>query len=138
MKIMVWREKSLNTLPMQYIFDWEEPGTPKRQEISELFCNVHERLKPLFGLDSGGWSFQHKRHYKPLQAADILAWEMNRYMPKTFPQGEREADLESSLHAGFKLLREDQEMDLGFFNKENLDVWYRKIQDHEAKHGIIP
>jgi len=36
MHILQWRVKSLISRPMKYVFDWEEPGTPKRKEISEL------------------------------------------------------------------------------------------------------
>jgi hypothetical protein len=94
MQIHLWRKQSLISHPMQYIFDWEKPGTRKHTEISELMTNVHEKLKPMFGLDTGGFSFQHRQAFKPLQAADILAWQMNAYMPKIYPQGETEADIE--------------------------------------------
>jgi hypothetical protein len=138
MKISLWREKSLMTsLPMQYIFDWEEPGTPKHIEITENFSTVHNALKPLFGLHTGGWGFQRKQFFLPLQSADILAWQMNCYMPKIYPQGETVEAMEKHLHPGFKLLRIDQEMDLAFFNEENLGAWLKRIEDHEAKYGVI-
>jgi hypothetical protein len=134
MRISEWREKSLISLPMQYIFDWEEPGTRKHTEISALMSNVHEKLKPLFGLDNGGFSFQHKNCFKPLQAADILAWQMNSYMPKIYPQGETNFD---QLKYGFAILRADQEMDLGFFSETNMQAWIQRIEKYESEHGVI-
>jgi hypothetical protein len=139
MKISEWREKTppINSLPMQYIFDWENPGTPKRREISEILDNVHEQLKPMFGLDVGGYGFKHKEQFKPLQAADILAWQMNCYMPKIYPHGETEELAEKLLHPGFRILRQDQEMDLGFFSDENMGAWVKRIENYEAEHGVI-
>lgn len=135
MRILDWRIKSQITLPMQYVFDWEEPWTAKHQEISSLMGGVHEKLQPFFGLDGGGFSFQHKEVYKPLQAADVLAWQMNNYMPKIYPQGEREEDMERLLHPGFKLLRMYQEMDLGFFAEPNMKAWVQKIEEYEETYG---
>ena len=98
-------------------FDWEAPGTPKHIEISAMMGNFHERLRPLFGLDTGGFSFQRRQFFKPLQAADILAWQMNSYIPKIYPQGELNFD---KLHAGFRILRQDQEMNIGFFSESDM------------------
>lgn len=139
MKISEWRDKTppLNTFPMQYIFDWETPGTPKLLEVSSTLGNVHEKLKPMFGLDTGGFSFQHKGQFKPLQAADILAWQMNTYMPKIYPRGETLELAEKLLHPGFRLLRQDQEMDLGFFKEENMGAWVKRIEEYESEHGVI-
>jgi len=137
MKIWEWREKSLITHPMQYIFDWEKPGSLKHTEISNLLGGVHPELQPLFGLDTGGYSFQRRAAFKPLQAADILAWQMNSFMPKIYPQGESWETIDSVLHPGFRILREDQEMDLGFFTEHNLGQWLQRIEKYEAEHGVI-
>lgn len=136
MQISVWREKSLNSLPMQYFFDWEEPGTSKRIEISNTLDNVHEQLQPLFGLHTGGYGFQKKKNFKPLQAADILAWQMNNYIPKIYPEGETQENMKQ-LHPGFRLLRQDQEMNLGFFSETNMAAWTARIEKYETEHGVI-
>ena len=134
MQISEWRAKSLISLPMQYIFDWETPGSPKHAEISAMMSNVHERLRPLFGLDAGGFSFQRRQFSKPLQAADILAWQMNRYIPRIYPQGEINFD---ALHAGFRILRKDQEMNIGYFSESNMQAWINRILGYEEKYGVI-
>jgi hypothetical protein len=135
LQIYMWREQSCNSLPMQYIFDWETPGTPKRIEISRLMETVHEKLRPMFGLDTGGFSFQHKEVFKPLQAADILAWEMNAYIPKIYPDGESDFD---KVHPNFRLLRENQDLNLGFYNSKNMQAWLDMVLEFETKHGIVP
>ena len=121
---------------MQYIFDWEKPGTPKHLEITQLMTNVHDKVKPLFGLDTGGFSFQPRDKFKPLQAADILAWQMNAYMPKIYPRAETEEDLKK-LHPGFLALRADQEVTLGFYTQSNLQAWLDQVIEFEATQGII-
>jgi hypothetical protein len=65
-----------------------------------------------------GYGFERKEIFKPLQAADILAWQMRSYMRKIWPLGKDDI---SFCHPGFRLLREDQEVDLGFFTKEQID-----------------
>jgi hypothetical protein len=122
---------------MRYIFDWETPGSSKRLEITELMTNVHEKVKPLFGLDTGGFEFQNKRVFKPLQAADVLAWQLNAYMPKIYPREETEADLEK-VHPGFRMLRENQEMHLYFFSPTNIKHWVDKVLAAESELGFIP
>jgi len=71
---------------------------------------------------------------KPLQAADILAWQMNAYMPKIYPEGETHFDF---LHEGLKILREDQEVDLGFFSETNIEAWIKRCLESEEKYGEI-
>jgi Protein of unknown function (DUF3800) len=135
MRIMEWRKKSLISLPIQYIFDWETPGTRKHKELSDLMEGVHPNVKPELGLDGGGYSFQSRKNCKPLQAADILAWQMNRYMPKIYPNGEAEENIDGLIHPGFLILRQDQEMDLGFFTEFNMKAWVKKIEEFEALNG---
>jgi hypothetical protein len=136
-QIFQWREQSGIALPMHYVFDWEEPGTSKHREISELMTNVHPSIRPMFGLDTGGFSFRRRQEAKPLQAADILAWQMNAYMPKVYPKGETKADLDK-IHPGFRLLREDQEVILGFYAPANIQTWLDRVLQFEETHGVIP
>jgi hypothetical protein len=128
-RIADWREKSLITLPMQYIFDWEMQGSDKRREISDIWSAMHELLAQRLGTDKAGYEFQHKEQLKPLQAADILAWQMNNHMRKIFPFGEDRREL---THPGFMLLREDQEMDLMFFTSAQLEKFVRQYERLEA------
>lgn len=138
-QIHLWRKESLISLPMRYVFDHEDSWTPKRAEIDKLMSTVHPQLKHLFGLDDGGaHSFESKKCFKPLQAADILAWQMHNYMPRIYPNDETQEDVNTKLHKGFARLRMDQQMRLGFYTKKSLDAWVEKTLAFEAEHGVIP
>jgi hypothetical protein len=130
-RIWDWREKYSIGLPIQYIFDWEMQGSQKRKEIEHIFDSMHESWKGKFGVEETGYSFQHKEKFKPLQAADILAWQMNNHMRKIISCPERDIEL---CHPGFILLRADQEMDLGFFTPEAMKAWeIRELTNEEAR-----
>jgi hypothetical protein len=85
-------------------------------------------------LDSNpnGYSFEHKEEFKPLQAADILAWQMNNLM-RRLPDGEESLD---KTHLGFIKLRRDQHMDLGFFTDSQLVEWVRRNREFKEKSGF--
>lgn len=121
-RIVDWRKRSMIGLPVRYTFDWEMQKTPKREEISRIFDLIGKpqnyQVADLLGLEPKGYGFEHKEEFKPLQAADILAWQMRAHMRKIWPLGH---DDESLCHPGFRLLREDQDTDLGFFTKDQIE-----------------
>lgn len=137
MRIVDWRAKSLVRLPIRYIFDWEMSSSPKRNEISTILNIIaqHPRAGPMFGVEPEGYSFEHKDVFKALQAADILAWQMRCHMRKIFPLGH---DDEALCHDGFRLLRENQHLDLGFFTQEQIDNFVAKNDELERTHGPLP
>jgi hypothetical protein len=96
---------------------------------------VHPDVKPLLGLDGGGYSFQSRKNCKPLQAADILAWQMNRYMPKIYSNGEAEENLDGLLHSGFRILRQGSGNGSWVFTEFNMKAWVKKIEEFEALNG---
>jgi len=130
LRIAEWRYKCGITLPIQYIFSWEMGR--KRKEIESIWENMHPSWQERFGIEPEGVSFQHHEHFKPLQAADILAWQMNNHMRKIWPLGHDTLDV---LHHGFRVLREDQEMDLGFFTEEQVQKWVKRIDEDELTNG---
>ena len=66
---------------VHYFFDRMSKGKSKA-EIKKLMQSLFEdpRLSKRFGLADGGWAFENKLYFLPLQAADILAWNGYRYM----------------------------------------------------------
>jgi hypothetical protein len=127
-QVIEWRAKSLITLPMQYIFDWEMHASPKRREIQVIFSTLHESWEPHLGTGKDGCSFQHREEFRPLQAADVLAWQMNSHMRKIFPLGQDDTNL---CHPGFMTLRKDQEMNLGFFTEDQLRKFQEQFEQSE-------
>ncbi|HEV2498272.1 MAG TPA: DUF3800 domain-containing protein [Terriglobia bacterium] len=114
-----WRRESNRLhIPMQYIFDWEMQKSRKRVEIESLWNGMHPLVANALGTNPvDGYSFQHKECFKPLQAADVLAWQMKAHMEKILPFGK---DREELTHPGFRLLRQDQEMELAFFTPDQI------------------
>jgi Protein of unknown function (DUF3800) len=135
-RIIKWREKSSISLPIRYVFDWEMQRSPKREEISKILAIVsnpkNQSVADLLGLELKGFSFEHKDQLKPLQAADILAWQMRSHMRLIWPLGH---DDPSICHPGFRLLREDQNVDLGFFTKEQIENF---VRDFDEINKIAP
>src|SRR5260370_119087 len=68
------------------------------------------------GIDPQGFSFENKELFLPLQAADILAWQMNWHMRNVI--GSQKHDVEDC-HINFKVLRLDQHMRLAFMTEAN-------------------
>jgi hypothetical protein len=110
-----WRLELGITLPVQYVFDRMGKG---RGEIGALWDNVHEEkwMGEIFGMECNGFSFHNKADLKPLQAADVLAWQMNWHMRNVINIGKHDVE---DAHFHFRLLRSDQEMKLGFLTEGN-------------------
>jgi len=117
--IAKWRAESEMRLPMQYVFDRMGKG---RGEIMEIFDRKNLRdwdSTAKLGIEPKGYSFLNKAEFKPLQSADVLAWQMNWHMRNVIALGRHCAD---DCHPHFKALRLDQEMRLGFMTEENFMV----------------
>src|SRR5258705_3137807 len=74
--IDTWRQKEKLTESIEYIFDWMDPGDPRRKEIGAVFRPAEGEPEALrrYGLGKGGFSFKPKKNLAPLQAADMFAW----------------------------------------------------------------
>lgn len=80
-----WEKTSLLLQPTAYWFDQMTKG---KGEIIRLFDDLLEFDKAdNFGIEQYGWGFYNRRLVVPLQAADILAWESNKYMREYQPFG---------------------------------------------------
>lgn len=126
-----WRLQCGITLPMQYVFD--RMADPKaKAEISAVWEHVENKDSWLdwYGIENeGGYSFQNKADFKPLQAADILAWQQNSHMRNVIMKG---LDEHTHTHRNFRILREDQAMDLGFLT----EVQFRTAMEKEMAYRI--
>lgn len=116
-----WRERYSITLPMQYVFD--QMTDPKaKAELTILWDaatakgSENELWSKWYGIESpNGYGFQDKRVFLPLHAPDILAWQHNSHMRNVIMQGKDEL---AHTHEHYRILREDQEMDLSFMTEE--------------------
>ena len=96
-------KKEKLTESIEYIFDWMDPGDPRRKEIGAVFGPAEGEPEALrrYGLGKGGFSFKPKKDLAPLQAADMFAWLTYQWLlnecegNKTFLEGgyNKRADL---------------------------------------------
>lgn len=133
-RIKAWREYYGITLPMQYVFDRED--NPEARAEIELMWNGLEKREDWakwYGIESdNGYSFENRADFKPLQAADILAWQMNSHMRNVIMKKKHD---DKDCHPNFRILREDQEIDLGFFGEHQIRSLIEKEIAYRIKHG---
>jgi hypothetical protein len=82
-RVIRWRSEYGRTGPLQFVFDRVSKG---KGEIDEVFNrslaeNAESALSDT-GIVRGGWSFEDKAQFIPIQAADILAWEALYFVAK--------------------------------------------------------
>lgn len=76
---------------------------------------------------------------KPLQAADILAWQMRNQTKRLldkykFLSSASPVDDVRMCHPGFRVLREDRPMKLGFYSEEQMRKVFIDLEEYERKH----
>jgi len=114
-----WRRESLIKHPMQYFFDYTT-DRKLRAEIAILWEHDEERERwgHYFGIErKNGYSFEDKGCFKPLQASDILAWQLNSHMRNVILKGKDDG---RDMHRNFRIVRENQPVDLGFITEQQL------------------
>lgn len=109
-----WRKEYWIRTPMHYVFDRMGKG---RGEIRSIWENLDgfDALGKL-GMEPSGYSFEDKSLDKPLQAADILAWQLHDHMRRVVLVGKTDP---GDSHRNFKMLRLDQHMNLAFMTENN-------------------
>lgn len=124
-----WRAEQGLELPMQYVFDRGSSG----QEQIEHVWNVGERF-PLVARQCGfapdGYGFQDKKIFKPLQAADILAWQWQNHLRKSVFGGHPERNT----HPNFDKLRKIP-MRLGFYSEQQMAEMFERFRKYEEENG---
>jgi Protein of unknown function (DUF3800) len=133
-----WRKNYRIVSPMQYVFDRGSLGNSQIQEIWDQSSRdgIGEAKYGLF--ENDGVLFQDKKIFRPLQAADILAWQMHNHMRKVIAPGcEPHAEFARS-HPGFRLLRDHQSLKLGFYSAQQVENVFAKTRDHHRMTGRWP
>jgi len=131
-----WRRKYNVTSPMQYVFD---RGSLGQEQLHQLWQEMERQpdAEQRYGIVPDGVMFQNKAVFKPLQAADILAWQAQNHMRRTIMVGHNVND-RRYLHPGFELLRRDRPLDLCFHTPEQMRSVFEKAKAFHSKAGIWP
>jgi hypothetical protein len=131
-----WRGKFGITIAMQYVFD---AGSLGQQQINEIWTQ-YEQIKSAeqkYGIVPNGVMFQDDKFFKPLQAADILAWQMQNHLRRTVLLG-RDADDRRFMKPGFAVLRHKRPMGLGFFSTDQMRRVFDKAKEYHESTGRWP
>jgi hypothetical protein len=132
-----WRTKYCVAVPMQYVFDHGSLGEQQLGGIWDKYSR-DERARTRYGIADDGVLFQSKTLFKPLQAADILAWQMHNHMRKVISRGCQPHEEYTLSHPGFRLLRDHQVLDLAFYSTEQLQGFFSKTKEHHNITGRWP
>lgn len=75
-----WRKKFAYTQSMRYVFDRMSQGKGEIMAVMDTAKKHPKECLEKYGAIEGGYSFQDKKAFKALQAADMLAWETYNHM----------------------------------------------------------
>jgi hypothetical protein len=131
-----WRQQFSVAVPMRYVF---ESGSLGQDQIEAVWkeCLLHKESERKYGIVPNGVMFKDKRYFKPLQAADILAWQMQNNMRRTVMIGRDPSDKKLS-HHGFTMLREGRPMGIAFYSREQVRLAFERTKTYHTEHGIWP
>jgi len=131
-----WRQKFSISIPMQYVF---ESGSLGEDQLRQIWkdCLLHKHSQERYGIVPNGVMFQDKRLFKPLQAADILAWQMQNNMRRTVMIGRDPLDLRLA-HPGLLMLRKKALLELVFYSREQTRIAFERTKAYHAKNGTWP
>ena len=121
---------------MQYVF---ESGSLGQKQLENVWreCLLHKDSEKRYGIVPSGVMFQDKRYFKPLQAADILAWQMQNNMRRTVMIG-RDSNDRRLVHPGFRMLRKGRPMELAFYSREQVKRAFDNTKAYHDQKGIWP
>jgi hypothetical protein len=131
-----WRQEFSVTVPMQYIF---ESGSLGQDQIERVWkeCLLYKNSDKRYGIVPDGVQFQNKRVFKPLQAADILAWQVQNNMRRTVMIG-RDPNDRSVEHEGFRMLKDGRPMELLFYSREQVKQAFENTKASYRENGVWP
>jgi hypothetical protein len=135
--IKQWRVRWNVTKPMAYIFDQMPKGKGGKGEIMAVWESIGDDYATArdHGLVKNGYSFQDKAIFKPLQAADILAWNMYNHHLNVITKG-----LDDVKHCDwkFRLLRQDRPMSLGWLTRDQIENLFVNVANYQQEKGTFP
>ena len=131
-----WRQEFSIAIPMQYVF---ESGSLGEKQIERVWkeCLLYKNSDKRYGIVPDGVQFQSKRVFKPLQAADILAWQVQNNMRRTVMIG-RDPNDRTLEHEGFRILKDGRPMELLFYSREQVKQAFENTKASYQANGVWP
>jgi hypothetical protein len=136
-EIQNWRAKWGGLHPMQYVFSQTPKGKGTRGEILAIVEGLKDEPDGLekYGLVKDGLSLQDMRNFPPLQAADILAWNMYDHYTNVVAAG---LDDVRDMSRWFHPLRDFRPMTLGFLTRQQMEEFAARTQAYKERTGHWP
>jgi len=131
-----WRKQFNISDPMRYVFESGSLGQKQLEQIS-IDCLRHQGASAKYGMHPGEVLFAGKNDFAALQAADILAWQVQNHMRRTVMVGGDPQDRRLA-HQGFRLLRENRPMAIGFYSTDQTRKVFDDALDHRKRTGRWP
>jgi hypothetical protein len=136
-QIAEWRKKWGVKRPMQYVFSQVQKGKGTKGEILAIESSLpyQKDSEEKYGLIKDGIGFQDMRAFPPLQAADILAWNMLDHHNNVIARGRDDVH---DVSKWFYRLRAGRPMDIGFLTRAQMEDFSRKIGEYRETQGRLP
>jgi hypothetical protein len=132
-----WRQKLGIAEPMQFVFHRGSLGQDQINRIWQLEAKKNTALPELrFGIASEGVLFEDGAVFKPLQAADILAWQIQNHMRRTVMVGK--PTYFRAGHEGLVTLLKGRPVDAMFYSTEQLRKVFDNAKLYKQEHGDWP
>jgi len=136
--IGIWRKKWGGKRPMQYVFSNVPKGKGTKRDILGILESARlddPDSEEKYGIVQDGFGFQDMKAFPPLQAADILAWNLlDHYNNVVVP------DKDDLLYTSrwFRPLRLDRPNSLGFITREQMEEFSGRVEHYKATTGHYP
>ena len=121
---------------MQYTFDTVPKGRGCKGEIMQIWQEMDDDpdVEKKFGFaKQDGHQFQDKKLFKPLQAADILAWHMYDHTKNVISKG---LDDLANMRWTFERLRDGRPVTLAWFTKQKMKEYIEETIELQERTGI--
>ena len=125
-KLYIWctRPSRQHSQPIEWIF---EAGTIGHGQVDEMFRELSTKVQSV-DWRIKGWAFQRK-DVVPLQAADVLAYELFKLVENQILDESKKRDVRQSMR---HLMGADEGEYLDYWHRERLQDW---VQSHESQFG---
>jgi len=131
-----WRQQYEIRGPMQYVFDRGSLNEKRIEQIwKEDSKNSSALVERRFGMVPEGIMFQDDAFFKPLQAADILGWQVQNHMRRTSLIGRPTS---TRGHPGHEVLWGNLSLTVGYYSTEQLEESFRGAKAYREKEGKWP
>src|SRR5262249_33854603 len=129
-----WRKTYGYCQPMRYVFDRMSQGKGEIMAVMDLAEEYPKECLEKYGAIKGGYSFEDKKIFKPLQAADMLAWETYNHMRAVVLRNSSDPGTENFQY----LRRRPSKLTVAWLTDVQMKKMVDDMTEREARTGEMP